>query len=176
MDAEIRDLCGGLAPTTYWAADATVNTRTGNSRETVVQIARREFGIKLIPISNALKPRLDGMARILSEEIEEGIPMAIIDGYSCPHLKKGFEGAYRYQERLSQTGSRIITQPVKDEFSHVQDAAQYATLQALKLRGKMIVSASEAQENDPERRYSNRINLSELTRRASSGRSIGRRR
>lgn len=46
-------------------------------------------------------------------------------------LRTGFQGAYRYRPHSqSQKGGAgtILQMPVKDEYSHVQDALQYATL------------------------------------------------
>lgn len=53
----------------------------------------------------------------------------------CPKLSKGFQGGYRYPEKYSQLEPGK-PKPLKDDFSHVADAAQYLCGGALALLRK----------------------------------------
>lgn len=168
MQAEIMDFAGSMVSTVTWVADSTIKNRTGSRNETAMNVARQETGVRLIPVSNALKPRLDAVVKALSDEVATDAPRFIIDGYCCPHLRKGLQGAYRWRERLSDSGSRIISEPLKDEFSHVQDSLQYAVQYAWKQLGRMLITA-EAEEED-ERQGSYRVSLGQLVQRGRTNR------
>jgi len=74
--------------------------------------------------TNALIPRLEAVKRRLVRT-HKGHPRMLIDP-RCKRLVDGFSGGYKYVER-GMTGSFSDT-PVKDKFSHIHDALQYACL------------------------------------------------
>jgi len=56
----------------------------------------------------------------------------IMNGKKCPQLRKGFISGYKYAEIKVGGGSmskQFKDKPVKNEFSHVHDACQYAALE-----------------------------------------------
>ena len=57
----------------------------------------------------------------------DGGPGFYLDS-SCTTLRKGFNGRYRYQRIRAAGVERYKDRPVKDSYSHIQDALQYACL------------------------------------------------
>ena len=75
-------------------------------------------------LTNDFLPRRDAVAYFMTR-LSGGVAGFIIDP-SCQLIRKGFNGGYRY-DRLQVSGSaaRYKDRPVKDKFSHPQDALQY---------------------------------------------------
>jgi hypothetical protein len=74
-------------------------------------------------ITNDFLPRRDAVAFFMTR-----VNGFIIDP-SCTLLRKGFNGGYRYDRiQVSGSSARYKDRPVKDKFSHPQDALQYLAL------------------------------------------------
>jgi hypothetical protein len=121
----------------YWdmiehVADATVINRSGTDGRSAQQEAARH-GFRLQPASNAWQKRASAVTWALADRIDEQTPRLLISGLDCPVLRAGFQGAYKWEQSSTsdQVGpGRVIKQPLKNGFSHVQDAFQYAALKA----------------------------------------------
>ncbi len=85
--------------------------------------------IKIRPSSvpgNGLDKRLEAVRGPMLRLVEGGKPGLVIANDNCKILRRGFKGAYIYKRTSMATGSgRYEYKPVKDDYSHVQDAAQY---------------------------------------------------
>jgi hypothetical protein len=120
-------------------ADATVKQRSGTRKETAQQVAA-EHGFQLNAASNVWTPRVSAVTWLLSDRLPSGEPRFLIDPEACPVLYRGFQGAYKFEESTkgdSAGPGRISLMPLKNGFSHVQDALQYA---AMKVRASMRTS------------------------------------
>lgn len=85
-----------------------------------------EAGIPTVPANtNDFIPRRESVAFFLNR-MAGGEPGFLLDG-RCKTLRKGFIGGYRY-ERMRVAGEIYKERPVKDRFSHIHDALQYACL------------------------------------------------
>lgn len=85
-----------------------------------------ESGIPTSPANtNDFIPRRESVAFFLNR-MAAGEPGFLLDP-RCKTLRKGFIGGYRY-ERLKVSGEIYKERPVKDRFSHIHDALQYACL------------------------------------------------
>jgi hypothetical protein len=85
-----------------------------------------EVGLPTEPANtNDFIPRRESVAFFLNR-MAGGEPGFLIDA-NCKTLRKGFIGGYRY-ERLKVSGEIYRERPVKDRFSHIHDALQYACL------------------------------------------------
>jgi hypothetical protein len=85
-----------------------------------------EVGIASEPAdTNDFIPRRESVAFFMNR-MSGGEPGFVLSP-SCRQLRKGFLGGYRY-ERLKVAGERYRDRPVKDKFSHPQDALQYLCL------------------------------------------------
>jgi hypothetical protein len=77
--------------------------------------------------TNFITPRLDAVKQALNRRIGEQVPGFILSP-RCKRLRRGFNGRYFY-ERIQVAGDeRYKDQPVKNLYSHVHDALQYAML------------------------------------------------
>lgn len=61
-------------------------------------------------------------------------------GPECKILRKGFISGYKYEEKRSVDGKVYKEKPMKNEFSHVHDALQYASMEFVGRRTKRNVS------------------------------------
>jgi hypothetical protein len=108
--------------------DATVTTRSGSTGDTAQGIARKH-GISIQPISNEWQGRYSAVTWALADSIDEKTPRFLLDGVHCPTLRDGFRGAYRFEDSPQGDGSgagRILAMPLKNAYSHIHDALQYA--------------------------------------------------
>lgn len=86
----------------------------------------RAAGLQILAApTNDVVLRVEAVASLLTR-LEEGKP-AIWINPACRTLIKGFEGSYCYR-RLQVSGERYADEPEKNNFSHIHDALQYATL------------------------------------------------
>lgn len=114
----------------YWEivrhyGDATVTTRSGATGKSAQDVAR-QHGINISPVSNAWAPRYAAVTWALNRRIDDRAGF-MIDGVRCPMLRQGFQGAYKYPVSASgdQRGpGAILKMPVKNGWSHIQDALQ----------------------------------------------------
>jgi len=83
--------------------------------------------IKPAPVKgNALTPRLESVRKPMQRLVEGGEPGYVICPVRCPILRRGFKGMYVYRRTTLQGGhGRYLDEPVKNDYSHVQDANQY---------------------------------------------------
>lgn len=81
--------------------------------------------IKAAP-SNNLHPRLDAVRGPLSRMIDGRKPGYLLSP-TCRIMRKAFNSGYQYK-RIQGTNGQYQDQPLKNEFSHVMDADQYAAL------------------------------------------------
>jgi hypothetical protein len=77
--------------------------------------------------TNELVPRREAVAGFMTRMLGDGQPGFLLSP-KCKVLRKGFRGHYRL-ERIQVAGTeRYRSEPVKDMFSHPQDALQYIAL------------------------------------------------
>jgi hypothetical protein len=124
----------------YHVGDQTVTTRQGNNKQSAQDVARRH-GIYIHPMSNQWAGRVGAVVWLLCSWIDQSdpdptkwTPRYYVSGKNCPVLHAGFKGGYRLAiaPRGDTSGpGRILTMPLKNDFSHVHDAKQYA---AMKIR------------------------------------------
>ena len=86
-----------------------------------------EAGIYTEPAgTNDFIPRRESVAFFMTK-MADGEPAFLINP-RCTNLRKGFLGRYKY-ERIKTSGlARYKDRPLKDGYSHIQDALQYACL------------------------------------------------
>jgi hypothetical protein len=94
--------------------------------ETTFDILKR-MGLNAFPApTNDIDPRLRAVEAFLLAQ-RDGGPAFMIDGGRCPVTVRGLGGGYRYEK--TRAGIRKLL-PAKDEYSHSNDALQYAALAA----------------------------------------------
>lgn len=82
------------------------------------------IGIRLAPSDKEFSLRNEALTQLLSRVID-GSPGLYLSGPDCPKLYQAMLGGYRYKV-LDEGNGRYSRAPVKDIFSHVVDALQYA--------------------------------------------------
>jgi len=110
--------------------DATVTQRSGSNGDSAADVALRH-GVTIRPETNVWAARQSAVTWLLTRSLGEDAPGFFLSGKCCPILRTGFQGAYRFRPHSrSQKGGAgtILQMPVKDEYSHVQDALQYAAV------------------------------------------------
>ena len=127
-------LPGAWVEVEYWA-DQTVTTMNGANGETT-QAAARRHGLNFRRSSNELQPRLAAVTWLLTERLASNDPLFLVDGTRCPILREGFQGAYKLD--VSPSGDavgpgRVLKEkPLKNSFSDIHDALQYAAMPIFK--------------------------------------------
>ena len=91
-----------------------------------------EEGIACVPApTNTFVGRREAVAKYLTRLVD-GQPAFLLDP-SCDMLRRGFNGRYQYR-RLQVVGEeRYKDVPDKNDFSHLQDALQYAALHSMNM-------------------------------------------
>jgi hypothetical protein len=110
--------------------DATVTQRSGSTGDSAADVALRH-GVTIRPETNVWAARQSAVTWLLMRSLGEDAPGFFLSGRGCPVLRTGFQGAYRFRPHASSQrdgAGTILQMPVKDEYSHVQDALQYAAL------------------------------------------------
>ena len=118
----------------HWG-DTTIGTRNGSTGETAQMVAKRH-GIQIKLGSNEWSERYGAVTWALHDMIDDETPRFVIDGFNCPTLREGFKGRYRFEESSKSEGSgagRIHAMPLKNSYSHIQDANQYGCSRVMKL-------------------------------------------
>lgn len=124
----------------HWG-DATVTTANGANGETAQQAAKRQ-GIVIKQSTNAMEPRMSAVTWLLTDMLDDKTPRFVVDGNRCPVLRAGFLGAYKIDVSAAGDavgpGRVLKSAPLKNSYSHVQDALQYAAMPLYKrfARGK----------------------------------------
>ena len=137
-----KRLPGNWDEVEHWA-DATVRTQNGSNGETAQQAAKK-FGVRLRPASNEWIGRYGAVTWLLMDSIDvQGpngdvvVPRFVVDGYHCPTLREGFQGAYKLDDSPAGEAvgpGRILKEkPLKNSYSHVHDSLQYAAARVKKL-------------------------------------------
>lgn len=104
--------------------------------ETTFDVIKRKGWIAFPAPTNDIDPRLRAVESFLLGQ-RDGGPAIIFDRGRCPMLIKGMAGGYRYAK--TKLGMRKPT-PEKNQFSHGNDALQYACLAAHGGMTTMILS------------------------------------
>jgi hypothetical protein len=115
----------------YHVADQTVIQRSGVDGRNAAQEARRH-GLILHPATNQWAPRLSAVTWALTDMIDDVTPRYLISGAGMPILRAGFQGAYKYEDSPAGDAmgpGRIVKMPLKNSYSHVHDANQYALME-----------------------------------------------
>lgn len=79
---------------------------------------------KMFPGEMLWEPRRSAVEKYLTKQNKEG-SCFLVDKAGAPTLIRGFLGGYRYSERAFEVEPTKI-RPIKDEYSDVHDALQYA--------------------------------------------------
>jgi hypothetical protein len=79
---------------------------------------------KMFPGEMLWEPRRSAVEQYLVKQNKEG-PCFVIDKAKAPILVRGFAGGYRYSEKAFEI-EPMKARPIKDEYSDVHDALQYA--------------------------------------------------
>lgn len=112
--------------TIHSAGDPAGNIRAQTDERTCLQ-ELLEAGIYTEPApTNDFLPRRESVAFFLTK-MSDGEPAFLLNP-RCVNIRKGLAGRYKY-ERLKTSGpARFKDRPLKDGYSHIQDALQYACL------------------------------------------------
>jgi len=125
----------------YHTGDPTIWNRTPGTGESSGAYAKRRFGVNIRPSTNIPDVRKSAVTWSLVNRLDNGRERFILDPTECPTLRKGFNGAYQLEvsTRGDTTGpGRILAEPLKNGYSHVHDAHQYAVIAARKFcEGKL---------------------------------------
>jgi len=97
--------------------------KTQLSEESVADVFRRQGLVAMRAPTNLPEKRIAAVEKLLSRQID-GKALFKVDA-RCAHLVRGLHGGYKY--RRKQDGSYEAS-PMKDEYSHDQDALQYLAL------------------------------------------------
>lgn len=108
------------------AGDPAGNIRAQTDERTCLQ-ELLEAGIYTEPAStNDFIPRRESVAFFMTK-MSDGKPAFMLNP-RCTNLRKGFLGRYKYERLKTSGAARYKDRPVKDIYSHIQDALQYACL------------------------------------------------
>lgn len=121
-----------FAPKIIHTGDPTIWTRSGTDKRSAGEVAQ-SHGFNIQPSTNDWEIRKSAVTWHLLRKLSDGRAGYILSGKNCPTLKAGFEGAYNYPKRTTadQSGPGMELQtPNKNQYSHVQDAKQYADILA----------------------------------------------
>ena len=93
-----------------------------------LQIVAAELGLSaILPApSNRLHPRLQAVRGPLTRLIDGFVGFLLSP--ACKGLRRGFNGGYKFVRVISAGGQSYSDIPLKNEFSHIHDALQYALL------------------------------------------------
>ena len=110
--------------------DPATSQRSMNDAKSGVRVLKEcNLPVKLAKTNN-WQPRFDSVADAL--RIKGKFKL----GPKCVTLRKGFVSEYKYAESKTVNGILYKPTPVKNEFSHVQDALQYAMMEYYHRRAK----------------------------------------
>lgn len=112
--------------TVFSAGDPAGNIRAQTDERTCLQ-ELLEAGIYTEPAStNDFIPRRESVAFFLTR-MSDGEPAFSINP-RCTNIRKGLAGRYKYERLKTSGNARYKDRPLKDGYSHIQDALQYACL------------------------------------------------
>jgi hypothetical protein len=109
---------------------------------TWLQIAAKAAGLRIRPApvaNNSIDVRLEAVRRPLKRLIDAGRPALVISS-RCKVLRRGFNSGYVFRRTALAGGDdRYENKPVKNQYSHVHDAAQY--LMVASGEGRIVADA-----------------------------------
>ncbi len=126
----------GLSPLSVpMYADPALWARQGAKGESSADICSK-YGIPIYRSTNDWLKRKGAVDWCLTQNYEKGPEKHLryrmtINKATCPVLSKGFYGQYRYEEHArSDIGAgQVLLKPLKNMYSHLQDALQYACIE-----------------------------------------------
>ncbi len=107
--------------------DPAGKSRSANDAKSAYTILASRYGIKVQGKQKhqVWNTRRNAVTSLLVASMEGGEPKLLVSAHSsCERLRAGFEGSYAYDENADSGGKET---PLKDRFSHPQDAFQYVT-------------------------------------------------
>jgi hypothetical protein len=127
-----------------YVGDPAGNHRAETDEQTVFK-ELDELGIECIPANtNAIDPRLESV-RYYLQMLVGGRPGFQLNPDTCPILRRGFNGGYRFRRIQVVGAERYTSEPDKNRFSHPHDALQYI---ALHIKGCYDVSSENKFNRD----------------------------
>lgn len=130
--------------------------RTSLSSTSAIGIARQETGMILQPMTNAWHERENAVVWALTSMIEHNAPRIVFSS-AAYKTRRGLGGMYVWREQRMQGSDHIIIkEPLKDEYSHLQDALQYGLIYIKRLhdkKGYEIRRSSNYSRHQPRSRY-----------------------
>lgn len=114
-----------------YVIDPTATAIHPTDEANMMEILEQE-GFPLEPApDNHFGPRREAVAYFMTRMSEGGNPAFLVSP-DCAMLVEGFMGQYKYAEARSNEGGRMFrARPIKNQWSHVHDALQYAALYTL---------------------------------------------
>lgn len=109
------------------SGDPSGRNKSSLYEETSFDLMKRNGLPSFAAPTNDLDPRLRAVEHWLLQQ-RGGQPAILIDGVRCPNTVRALAGGYKFEKMKS--GQRKPT-PMKNDYSHVMDALQYACLTAL---------------------------------------------
>ena len=119
----------------YHIGDPSIWNRTATTGDSPGLLAKRKFGINIRRASNVWGVRQSAVTWLLTDQIDAKTERFILDGKYCPIMRIGFQGAYQFE--ISPRGDtigpgRILTEPLKNGYSHIHDSLQASAQAARK--------------------------------------------
>jgi len=131
VNSELRARVGGARVIHFGDPAGRARAATGKPAFAVAE----EHGVSIEAGPIGLHDRLSAVAWALNDIIESGdeqYPRFVVSSAGCPILRMGFQGAYKLRE-VTVDGGKITREPLKNEFSHIQDSLQYGMPYARKI-------------------------------------------
>jgi len=126
-----RQIIGFPDPSAFWGGDQA--SRSLSDQDWVTRFRNTaKIECRAPAPTNALFARLHAVREQLRRAGSE--PGLLLDARHCKMLRQGFMQGYQFGrvQRANAAGSHMPALPVKNEFSHIHDALQYAIMGALR--------------------------------------------
>ena len=124
-----RDYLVFIDPSGYFRKD----TDEGTCAQVIDAIGFKQ----IIPGPVSWEERTKSVESFLTRRTRKG-PCFKVSTPNCPVLTRGFQGGYRYDDRVLETEPNKL-RPIKDAHSHVQDALQMIASKILMTKPSSIV-------------------------------------
>ena len=147
---EVFDHDSGQSLEFIFAGDPAGKSRTANDAKSGYRFLWERFGIRVQgnqkhQVWDTRRNAVTGL--LVSPDIAPGEAKFVISAHpSCERLRAGFEGSYAYAE-AADTGGREV--PLKDRFSHPQDAFQYVACKIAPSAGSRALGTAIAVDYSP---------------------------
>lgn len=115
--------------------DPAGKSRSANDAKSAYTILASRYGLKVQGKQKhqIWNTRRNAVTSLLVASMEGGEPKLLVSAHaSCERLRAGFEGSYAYDENADSGGKET---PLKDRFSHPQDAFQYVACEIAPAQG-----------------------------------------